>query len=252
MINRTNKIRNVITVLAFLVSLDAGAQSGRKFVREGNKLYNEKRFSDADSLFRRGMKEDSNSYKAVFNLGDALYKQGKYEEAAGYFGNIAQKNKDRMLQAGAYHNMGNCYLGSKQYLESINAYKKSLLLDPTSEDTRYNLAYAQMKLKKEEEQKNKDNKDKKDDKENKNDKDKKENKDNQDQKSKDEKEKKDNKENSKDDQDQKKQQQQKPQQLSKEDAQKILDALNNEEKKVQDKLKKKNAKGVKVQVEKDW
>jgi tetratricopeptide (TPR) repeat protein len=224
------------------------AQNARGYVREGNKLYKEKRFKDADSLFRKGMETDTSSFKSVFNLGDALYQQGKYEEAANYFNGIAQKNPDKLLKAHAYHNMGNCYLSAKKYQESVDAYKNSLRLNPTDEDTRYNLAYALKKLKKEQQQQQQ-----KKDQDQKNDKDKKNDQDKDKDKKKDEnKDKQDKDKQDKNDQQNKQQQQQQQQQMSKEDAQRMLDALNNDEKKVQDKLKKKNAKGVKVQVQKDW
>lgn len=239
------KMKKFIHILILFLSLSGFAQNGKECVREGNKLYKDKRYTDADSLYRLGAK-DTSSYKSVFNLGDALYKQGKYEEAANNFNSIAQKKLDNLTRAHAYHNMGNSYLGAKKYKESIDAYKNSLRLNPTDEDTRYNLSYAQQMLKKEEEQKKKDqdkkDKDKKDDKDK--DKDKNKDKDKKDQ---------DKKDQDKKDQEQKDNEQKpQPQQLSKEDAQRMLDALANDEKKVQEKLKKKNAKVVKVQVEKDW
>ena len=240
-------MKKIFHISFLFLSLNALAQGGKECVREGNKLYKDKRYTDADSLYRLGAK-DTSSYKSVFNLGDALYKQGKYEEAANNFNSIAQKKLDNLTRAHAYHNLGNSYLGSKKYKESIDAYKNSLRLNPSDEDTRYNLSYAQQMLKKEEEQKKKDqdkkDKDKKDKKDNKDkDKDKKD----QDKKDQDKKDQ-EKKDKEQKDQDQKPQ----PQQLSKEDAQRMLDALANDEKKVQDKLKKKNAKTVKVQIEKDW
>jgi len=242
--------KNILYISILFLSLHAFAQGGRKYVREGNKLYNDKRYTDADSLYRLGAK-DTSSYKSVFNLGDALYKQGKFDEAANNFNSIAQKKLDNTTRAQAFHNLGNSYLGAKKYKESIDAYKNSLRLNPIDEDTRYNLSYAQQMLKKEEEQKKKDqdkkDKDKKDDKDNK-DKD----KDKKDQDKKDQKKDQDKKDQDQKDKQDKQNEKPQPQQLSKEDAQRMLDALANDEKKVQDKLKKKNAKGVKVQVEKDW
>jgi Ca-activated chloride channel family protein len=235
-------MRNFIYIPILFFSLNAFAQGGKNYVREGNKLYKDKRYTDADSLYRLGAK-DTSSYKSVFNLGDALYKQGKFEEAANNFNAIAQKKLDNGTRAQAFHNMGNSYLGAKKYQESINAYKNSLRLNPADEDTRYNLSYAQQMLKKEEEQKKKDQdkKDKDKDKDKKDDKGKDKDKKDQDKKDQDQKDKED-----------KQKEKPQPQQLSKEDAQQILNALANDEKKVQDKLKKKNAKTVKVQVEKDW
>jgi Ca-activated chloride channel family protein len=249
-------MKHLIHIAILFLSVNAFSQGGREYVRAGNKLYKENRFKDADSLYRMGML-DTASYKSIFNLGDALYKQGKYNEAADMFGAVAKKNQDLLVRAHAYHNLGNSYLGAKKYKESIEAYKNSLKLNPSDEDTRYNLAYAQKMLKKEEEQKKKDQdkKDNKDDKDKNKDKDKDKNKDqNKDQNKDKDKDKDQGKDKDKDKDKDQNGQKDKPQQqqMSKEDAQRMLDALNNDEKKVQDKLKKKNAKGVKVQVEKDW
>src|ERR1051326_774922 len=115
-----------ISMLFF--SVNCFSQSGRQYVREGNKLYKDKRYRDADSLYRMGAK-DTSSYKSVFNLGDALYQQGKYAEAADNFNAIANKNKDGMLRAQAYHNAGNSYLAEKKYEESIDSYKRSLRIN---------------------------------------------------------------------------------------------------------------------------
>jgi tetratricopeptide (TPR) repeat protein len=241
-------MKKLAYIFLLLIATAASAQSGKKFVREGNKLYKEKRYRDADSLYREGLK-DTASYKAGFNLGDALYKQGKYKEAADYFSGIAQKNKDMNIRAQAYHNMGNCYLESKDYQQSVDAYKNALRINPNDEDTRYNLAYALQKLKKQQQEQQKKDQDKDKDKDK--NKDKNKNKDQDKDKDKDK-----NKDQDKDqNKDQKKnngQDQPEQQQMTKEQAEQLLNALNNDEKKVQEKLKKKNAKAQRVKVEKDW
>jgi Ca-activated chloride channel family protein len=137
-------------------------------------------------------------------------------------------------------------LQNKKLEESIEAYKKALLNNPKDEETRYNLAYAQDKLKQQQQQKNKDNKDKKD--QDKKNQDKKDQDKNKDDKNKDNK---DNKNQDKKDQD-KKDQQDQPNKLSKQDAERMLDALNNNEKQTQDKLKNKKLKGGKLNISKDW
>ena len=93
---------------------------------------------------------------------------------------------------------------------------------------------------KEKEQEKKDKEEKKDEK--KEDKEKKE----KEKKEKEEKEKKD-KENK-----EKEKPEEQKNKISKEDAQRLLDALQNDEKNLQDKMKKIKAKGAKVEIEKDW
>ncbi|MDO8627759.1 MAG: tetratricopeptide repeat protein, partial [Candidatus Diapherotrites archaeon] len=129
----------------------------------------------------------------------------------------------------AYHNLGNSYLKQKEFEKSINAYKNALKKNMDDEETRYNLAYAQKMLKQQQEQQ-KQKQDKKDQQ-----KDKDKNKDKKEEKKKDDK-----------------QEQQQQKNISKEDAQRLLEALNNDEKKLRDKMNEKRVKVAKTQIEKDW
>lgn len=209
-------------------SINVNAQDENKHIRKGNDLYENGNYVESQSRYLKALEENSKSFSGAFNLGDALYKQEKYEEAANQFNVISQSAPDKISKAKAFHNQGNSLLKAKKLEESINAYKNALKNNPKDDDTRYNLAYAQQMLTQQQQQQQQDKKDDK----------KEEQKDQKDQEQKDNKE------------EQKEQQQQK-EQLSKEEAQQMLDALNNEEKKVQDKLNKKKV-GVKVQIEKDW
>lgn len=243
---------NGYTILIVLLfsSITIFSQQEKKFIIEGNKNYENKKYVEAENSYKQGLIKNKDSYKSAFNLGDAYYQQGKYEEAAEQFQMLTHKATSKDTLSKAYHNLGNSLLQSKKYEEGINAYKNALKNNPNDEDSRYNLAYAQ-KMLQQQQQQNKDNKDKKDDKENKDNKDNK----NQDKKE-DEKKDKDKKNEDKDNKDNKddknKEQEKQQGQISKEDAQRLLDALQNDEKNLQDKKKKEKAKGVKVDIEKDW
>jgi Ca-activated chloride channel family protein len=236
------------------------AQQGKRYVKKGNDLYKQQNYVEAEANYRKSVLQKSQStqkgqnIEGNFNLGDALYKQKKFADAREQFSRIAEDaSHSTGVKAQAYHNLGNSFVNEKKLEEGIAAYKKALLNNPKDEETRYNLAYAQEMLKKQQQQK-KDNKDKN-----------KDNKDNKDKKEQDKKdqEKKvqDKKDQNKDNKDQqnkdpnKKDQNQEPKPqpgtLSKEDAQRMLDAMNNNEKQTQDKLKNK-FKGQKVRVAKDW
>lgn len=237
----------VMVFLLFIFSIKVYSQQEKKFIREGNKQYGNNNFSEAEKNYSRGLNKNKDSYKSAFNLGDAYYKQGKYEEAAEQFQLLTHRPSSKDTLSKAYHNLGNSLLKTKKYEEGVNAYKNALKNNPNDEDTRYNLAYAQQMLKQQQQQQKKD-KDKKDNKDNK---DKKDNKDNKDKDKKD-KDKKDEKQ--KDEKDKKDKEEEKPQQnkISKEDANRLLDALQNDEKNLQDKMKKEKMKGMKVKIEKDW
>jgi Ca-activated chloride channel family protein len=245
----------IIVVLLVLQASFLFAQQEKKFIKKGNELYQQQNYKDAESSYRLSVGKKDKTVEGNFNLGDALYKQKKYAEAGAQFNKIASSSNNKEVLAKAYHNLGNSLLDSKKLEESIAAYKKSLLNNPQDDETRYNLAYAQKKLQQQKQQ-DKKNKDDKNKDKNKNDKDKK----NQDDKNKD-KDKKDqdkdkkNQDDKNKDQDKKDQQngeQPQPNNVSKEDAERMLEALNNDEKQTQDKLKNKKLKGAKVQITKDW
>nr|WP_199077817.1 tetratricopeptide repeat protein [Pedobacter sp. ASV19] len=238
------------------------AQQEKREIHKGNQLYNEQKYAEAEASYQKSLEKSKQSVAGNFNLGDAFYKQKKFDKAAEQFNALASSSKDAGVKAQAYHNLGNTLMENKKYEESIEAYKKSLMNNPKDDQTRYNLAYAMEKLKQQQQQnknnknkdnkdqKNKDQKDKNKDQKDKDDK----NKDNKDQKDKDKKDQ-DKKDQDKKNQDQKDQQNgQKPQpdKLSKEDAKRMLEALNNEEKNTQDKLKNKKATGAKGRITKDW
>jgi len=237
----------IIAALMLLVlAAPASGQSEKKLVREGNREYNKKKYSDSEISYRKAADKNKNYPDAVFNSGDALYRQNKFEEAGKQFMQTASMNEDKEKKSEAIYNLGNSLLKANKLQESIEAYKNSLKINPENNEAKYNLAYAQDLLKKQQEQKqqqqqqNKDNKDKQDQK--------KDQKDKQDQKDQ-------NKDQQKDDQkqDQDKQQQQQQQQgMSKDDAERLLNALANEEKDVQEKVKLAKAAKEKVRTVKNW
>lgn len=209
------------------------SQKENKLLRTGNSKFGKGDYKEAEKDYRKALELNKESVKGQFNLGTAVYKENNFEESAKIYTNLADKNKDKEVLSQVYHNLGNSYIQAKQYDKSIAAYKNALVNNPKDVDTKYNLEYAKMMLKKQQQQQqNKDNKDKKDDK--KDDKDKKEqpkdqNNDNKQQKP---------------PQDQKK--------ISKDDAERMLEALKNDEKKTMQKVKKQKAKVQTVGVEKDW
>jgi tetratricopeptide (TPR) repeat protein len=205
-----------ILCLLLCISRIAYAQSERKFVRDGNKLYKEKRYSDAEVNYKKSLNVNKNSSTGQFNLGDAYYKQGKFEDAAQQFQPLtSNRDLSKDEKAKAFHNLGNSFLQAKKYDESINAYKNALKINSKDNDTRYNLAYAQSMLQQQKQQSDKDKKNQ-----------------------------------NKDQQKQQQKQAEQKQKISKEDAEKILQALNNDEKNTQKKLMRKES--TKISIEKNW
>ncbi|MFZ4399973.1 MAG: tetratricopeptide repeat protein [Bacteroidales bacterium] len=232
----TRKMKYILLLLViFATSTICFSQNEKKFIREGNKQYNQKNFNDAEVNYRKSLLKDSTYFKGRYNLANALYKQKNYDEATRIYSTIAEQEKDKKIKSKVYHNLGNSLLQKKEFEKSIDAYKQALKSNPKDSDTKYNLSYAMQMLK---QQQNQQNKDKKDDK-NKDNKNKEDNKD----------QKKDNQEN-KDNKQQEQQKQQK--QVKKEEAERMLEALKNDENKTMDKVKKQKAVGERVKIEKDW
>jgi len=228
------------------------AQPERKHIREGNELYESGKYADAEDSYRKAIDENSSSYEGSFNLGDASYRQEKYEDAANQFELLTHKDEGKEAVANSYHNMGNSLLQEKKYEKAVEAYKNSLRNNPRDMDTKYNLAYAQQKLMEQQQQdQNQDQENKDEEKEDEEKKEQEQKKDEQkDQEQKDQKNQEQQKDKSQENQEQQPQPQ--PDKISKEDAQRMLDALRNEEMDIQQKLKKKRASAQKVKIDKDW
>jgi len=239
---------------------------------DANKALSEDKFVEAEVDYRRAISKSGENVAAPFNLGNAYYKKETYSEAFGRFKEAGELASDKKSKHKAYHNMGNVFMKRKEYEKAVEGYKEALRNDPTDEETRYNLALAKELLKKEQDEKkddknedNKDNKDNKEDNKDKNEGDNGEQKDNEDQENKEDGDKGE-EENKESEGDQKKEQDKKPEegdqkeqpqqprpnQLSKQQIQNLLEAMQNEEKKVQDKIDAQKVKGVKVKNEKDW
>jgi Ca-activated chloride channel family protein len=244
-------MKQLIIILLFLLQGSwLFAQQEKSYIHKGNELYQQKKYTEAEASYRKSVEKKNQNVTGNFNLGDALFKQKKFSEAGEQFNQLAVSSNNKSITAKAYHNLGNSLLENKKLEESIDAYKKALINNPKDDETRYNLAYAQEKLKEQQKKddKNKDNKNK----DNKNQDKKNQDKKNQDDKNKKDQDKQNQDKKDQDKKDQKDGQQPQPNKLSKEDAERMLDALNNDEKQTQDKLKNKKLKGVRMHIEKDW
>lgn len=237
------------------------AQSAYQEIREGNDLFKNNAFEEATKKYQESMAKDVEPVESSYNIGNALYRQEKYKDAARYFNQAANKTEDKAVRSNAYHNLGNALLKEKKLEESVKAYKRSLLNNPQNEESRYNLAYAQKMLQQQQQQQKEQEKENKEDQENKDEEKKDEqNKEdqNKDEGDKDEEKKEEEQKNEEEkekeekEKQEKQKQQQQEKQVSREDAERILEALNQKEKELQEKLKKKKLKGVKIEIEKDW
>ncbi|MDA3906921.1 MAG: tetratricopeptide repeat protein [Bacteroidales bacterium] len=248
-------MKNILVILFVFSIAFANAQSDKALVRQGNKSYQNNDFPKAEIDYRKALDKNPNSLSGTFNLADAVYEQENFEKSAEMFAKIGEADLAKDQKGMAYYNLGNSLLKAKQYEPSIEAYKKALRNNPSNEDARYNLEYARQMLKNQQENQDqkKPDQDKKDDQK-------------QDQEKKEDQKKK-NDQKDKQDQNQEKPQdnpddQGKPEQqmndqqskqISKKDAERMLEALKNNEKKTLEKLKKGKKENARViKKEKDW
>jgi Ca-activated chloride channel homolog len=217
------------------------AQTDRKYIRQGNGEYKDEKYPDSEISYRKAIDANKMSGDALFNLGDALYRQNKFEDAGKQFVANTELAQDRQKKSNSLYNLGNSLLKANKLQESIAAYINSLKLNPDNSHAKYNLAYAQdlLRQQQQQQQQQQDNKDQ----------DKKDQKQND---SKDQNQQNQQQDKQSQQQQQQQQQQQTQQQISKEDAQRLLDALANDEKKVQEKVKEQKAAQMRVRTLINW
>jgi len=250
------KMKNrIIYLLLLLLTFVANAQEKDKVLPEANEEYVAKNFVDAEANYRISHSKFPGRTVASYNLGNSIYRQNQFSESKFAYANALKSLKTRTQKHKAFHNLGNVFMKEKDYTQAVAAYKDALRNDPTDEETRYNYALAKKMLKDNPPPKDDKKKDKNKDKDK--DKDKDKNKDKKDDKNKD-KDKKDDKkdgdQNKKEDKpkNDKAQPKPKPGDMSKQRTENLLDAVNNEEKKIQDKVNANKMKGAPRKAEKDW
>lgn len=121
--------------------------AGRKQVLEGNRKYAEGKYDEANDSYRDAEIDNPESAIVKFNIGDVLYQKRNYEEALKTYQEAIQKSDDIKLQAQGYYNIGNTLYRLNKWPESILAYQQALKLNPNDEDAKYNLEYVRAKLK---------------------------------------------------------------------------------------------------------
>ena len=229
-----------------IISPSLYGQEEREYIRKGNRLYKKGEFAGSEGMYRRAEEQTGSGHDAIFNLGDALYRQNRFSEATAEFSRAAKAGEtDSLKRADGLYNLGNSLLKEQKFKESIDAYISSLKLNPDNMQAKYNLAYAQDQLKKQEEQQQDQNQDG----QNKNQQDKQDQDKDQEQNQNKEQQDQNKDQEQKENQDQQQQQQSA---ISREDAKRLLDALAANEKETQEKVQRDKAAKAKVRVIKNW
>ncbi len=218
--------------------LTSFAQSGHQYRMEADQKYRENDFQKAEESYRKSLIEES-SVNGTFNLGNSIYQQQRYEEAIKQYLDAANSAQNNQLKSHAYHNLGNAYFNNQDFKNSIDAYKNALRLDPQDIDTKQNLALAQRKLIQQQQQQQSQPQN--------------ENQENEQEQQEQQQQEQQQQQGEQDDGQQQQQEQEKEMEqkdLTKEEAEKLLQIIEQEEQKVQEKMRGEKKK--KTKSAKDW
>lgn len=205
------------------------AQNEKALIKKGNEAYEKQDYKNAVKSYQQVAESKTGNATAQFNLGNALYRDKKNDEAVQAYEKAQAEAETKTDRANSFYNKGVVFQNNKKIPECIEAYKNALKLNPNDEDARQNLQKA---LQQQKEQQKKEDKDKKDDKKNKD-------------------EKKEEKKDKPKDEQKKEEPKPQPSKLTKQDAEEKLKALLQQEKNLQEKLRKVNA-ATSAKPEKDW
>ncbi len=242
-------------------------------VYKANELVEEDNYIEAEMEYRKAISEAPSKTVGAYNLAHSYFREGSFDEALFRSLEAAENAVTKDEKHRTFHNIGNILMENKQCKEAVEAFKDALRNNPNDEETRYNYALAkecaeqqkdgggeddkkdkdkeEEKDKEDEQKKEDENKDKKD-KKDEGDKDKKDGEDEEDEKGKPKDDKKDDGKGEDNKKDKNQKPKPKPGQMSPQQIKNILDAMQNQEQKVQQKINAEKQKGAKVKTEKDW
>ena len=227
--------KKTVTVLLLLMAVSVQAQSDRDYIRNGNKQFRAGKYAEAEVAYRKAIEKNGKNPQALYNLGNALMAQKKDSAAIEQYQSAAKVETNPRRRSYAYHNIGVICQGHQMFGEAIEAYKEALRNNPTDDETRYNLELCKRQQK--QQQQNQQNQQQKQNKDNKDKKDKNKEQDQQDQQKQ---------------QDKQEQQKQDKPQMSKENAEQLLNAAMQEEKNTQQRIKKAQHQKQNRKLQKNW
>lgn len=207
----------------------AWTQADYPHLRDGDELYAEGRYSDAETSYRKALIEKEKAGTS-FNLANSMFLQNRIPEAIMEYQKAIETAEQPEVKSNAFYNMGNAYFQNKEYQQSIQAYKEALKINPSDEDAKKNLMLAMRQLKQEQQQDQSNEQ--------------------QDQQQQQQEQDQQQQQQQQNEQQQQQQQEQQKEDVSKEEANEILKAIEREDQRVQEKLKK--SKGKTNPPVKDW
>lgn len=257
MINNIFKVLLSSLLLVAAVTIDAYGQGENRLIRKGNRAFDKGDFEAAEVEFQRSLERNRQNAIAEFNLGGAIHQQENFEESAAIFDQLSRRNLPDDKRAMSFHNLGNSLLYQQQFEQAIEAYKNALRINPDDMDTKYNLLYAQQMLQEQEQseqqqdQTQDDQQDQQDQDDQQQQQDQAQDQQQDDQQQQDQQAEQQGQEQQQDASQQQAQTQ--PRQISREDAERMLQALQDRERQTLERLKEQEFKNAeRVRTEKDW
>lgn len=145
--------KSLTLIFLLLCSVLASAQVDKKDVRRGNRQFAKAKYGDADISYRKGLNADSTSVAAAYNLGNNLYRQGNFAEAGKFYQQALRHipetrslKKQSAQGFDTYFNIGDAALQQKQYRAAMEAFIQALLIDPDNLEAKENYVYARKML----------------------------------------------------------------------------------------------------------
>jgi Ca-activated chloride channel family protein len=244
----------ILSTLAFHTKAqEPNKSSTKKEIIQGNEYYKKQDWNNAKKHYTNALVQDINNPIALYNMANTLYKTKDNETSRKAYEQSIINTNDKLVKAKAYHNIGNTYANEEKWKEAATAYKNALKNNPNDADSKYNLSYVNQKIKKEEQEEQKKQEDKKQDKQ--------QEKDNKQQENQEQQQKEEEKQNQsqqdqqapKEDSQKDQQTQQSPSKISQQQAENILNALRQEEKRIQERKNEKKMQQTRRQTQdKDW
>ncbi len=234
----------------------AQLRKSQELTWQGNQLYNNEQFVEAESAYRQALEGNPAMTEGRFNLGNSTYRQSRFEEAATRFGSLAeQADLPAELRSKAYYNQGNALFEASQFPQALEAYKQALRLKPGDENSKHNLALTRMMMQQEEQQDQDQDQDEQDQDQDQDQQDQDQDQQDQDQDEQDQDQDQEGEQEQENEQDQQNPDQPsepKERNMSPEEIERILEALEQDEKEVQEKINAQRIKGIRTDSEKDW
>ena len=169
-------MRAIVCYVALFVALLLGGEVSaqqmreRGLVRRGNREFKREKFEKSVDSYQEALKHDPNSFEAKYDLASALYRTERYDKAEKTLQAIVNDSTRTELERGEVaYNLGNTQFAQQKYKEALSSYRQAMRCNPNDEDAKFNYAFTKLLLQQQQQQQNKDqNQDNKDNKEDQN------------------------------------------------------------------------------------